>query len=113
MSNAEKSCMAMINLGWLDKGRMGQKPVIAEEYGRDVASQLMDGWSGFRPSRRLDGELRGAGFDSRQFSTYGTLLAVAQLMLGDEAFEAAGPPIDDQVRLGELDPHGDGRRASR
>lgn len=104
MSSAEKSRMGMVNLGKLDRGRIGKRPVITEEIGRQLLRQLMQSWDEFQRVY-LDWydtlSLR-AGFDGRACDTYGTLLAAAQILIGPEAMEDAGLPVTDQGRLGEL-----------
>lgn len=99
----DRSRMAIVNLGRLDKGKTGgSEPRVSEVTGRMLLRQLMQAWPRFRPA--LDGWRRvlwGAGLDARAQDTYGTLLAVAELLLGPEAMEEAGLPVTDELRIGQ------------
>lgn len=103
MGSADRSRFAIVNLGKIDAKRMGEPPVIDGEAGRQILRALMDTWGEMR--RVLDGwrtVLRAAGLTDRAQNTYGTLFAVAQLLLGDETMEAAGFDMTEAGRLGEL-----------
>lgn len=102
MTVADKSRMALITLEKLKKDRSGQEPVIDDEtVGRRILRSLMDVWPRF--AETLDAwrkALRAADMSDRAQMTYGTLLALAELMLGPEALETHGVPIAE-ARLGE------------
>lgn len=104
MEPADKSRMAILNLARLDQSRAA-KPVMidGDSASRMILRQIMDAWPTFDATlSSWQTSLREAGFDQRAQSTYGTLLAVAAMLLGDEAMEAAGLPITESRRLGEL-----------
>lgn len=103
MGSADRSRFATVNLGRIDAKRMGTPPVIDAEAGRMILRALMDAWPSFKP--RLDDwrvVLRSAGLSDRAQNTYGTLFAVAELLLGVATIEDAGFPITEAGRLGEL-----------
>jgi hypothetical protein len=95
--------MAIVNMGRLDHAKIARAPTIEGNVtGRMILRSLMDGWKDF-PLLLANwrAALRHGGLDSRGQDTFGTLLAVANLMLGDEAMEAAGLPITEENALGE------------
>lgn len=100
----DRSRMAIVNLGKLDPSRIsGAELIGVDVYGRMILRQLMDRWDDLdRTLTNWKAALRDAGLDSRGQDTYGTLLALANLMLGDAAMEEAGLPIDDARRLGTM-----------
>lgn len=95
MTVADKSRMALITLEKLRRDRSGQEPVIDDAtMGRRLLRALMDAWPAF--ARTLDGwrrALREAEMSDRAQMTYGTLMALAELMLGPEALDAHGVPV--------------------
>jgi hypothetical protein len=104
MGNQDRSRMAVLNLERLDRAsvapRFALDPSVA---GAMMLRRLMDGWAEMR--RNLadwDETLRLAGFEPRARSTFGTLLAAAQTLVGEEALEAVGLPVTDQARVGQL-----------
>ncbi|MCB1492758.1 MAG: hypothetical protein KDJ77_13350 [Rhodobiaceae bacterium] len=106
MNDQDRSRMAPLNLRKLsDAHDIEGDLVLSEEHGRMMLRQIMDGWSRFAGEllpewRRI---LHLAGLTARAQDTYGTLLAAAQLVLGDQAMEEAlGVSIDDPAGLGEL-----------
>lgn len=103
MTPADRSRYAILNLGQLDASKTGARPVVQDTDGRKILRQLMDAWSEF-PAALADWEnvIKAAGLSGRVQNTYGTLFAVAQLMLGPELMEEAGFPITDASRLGEI-----------
>lgn len=105
LTTADKSRMAVLNLGVIDPGHEAPPDftIASDVVGRQLLRQLMDGWPDLQ--RHIDNwnrALRGAGLDGRATNTYGTLLAHAHLLLGDEAMEEAGLPVTDDRRLGEV-----------
>lgn len=102
----DRSRMALLNLRKLDQG--GRAPAIAgaiDTFGRQLLRQIMDGWEVFeRELENWKDAMRAAGLDGRAQDTYGTLLAMATLLLGHAAIEAAGIPIaaDHAAELGEF-----------
>lgn len=102
MKPQDRSRFAVLNLGKLDVGDKGA-PVIEMDAGRMILRQLMDAWPRFEATygdwRAI---LRGANLDGRAQDTYGTLFALADLLLGQEALEAIGLPVTDAPRLGEM-----------
>lgn len=93
LSQQDRSRMAILHLNPLQA--TGPEPVIQEEWGRMLLRQLMDGWHELQhhllPAWAT--LLHEAGYDARAIDTYGTLLAVAELLVGkfgmaDIGFEA-------------------------
>ncbi|AZN71848.1 hypothetical protein D5400_11680 [Georhizobium profundi] len=99
----DKTRMAILNLRKLNKGH-GREPVINDADGRMLLRQVMDGWTGFNTKILPDWRktLHMAEFDARAISTYGTLLAAAELLVGPLAMEAIGLPVGDQHALAEM-----------
>lgn len=104
LTTAEKSRIGMINLGRLDNSKAGgSPPVVGDHMGRQILRQMMDRWPRFAPSLADWKEtLWKAGFDGRAQATYGTLLAMAELLAGAEAMEEAGLPVTEQAALGAM-----------
>ena len=104
MEPADQSRMAMINLAPLDKSRGGKEPNIdADLMGRMLLRGLMDAWPNLqRTLGNWRDALRSAGFSDRAQMTYGTLMAMAELMLGPEVMEAEGLPMTDAQQLGDM-----------
>lgn len=100
----DKSRMAVLNLGRFDPKRVRPDNVIdPDRDGRLLLRLLMDDWSGFRERMTYwDGVLRDAGLAGRARDTYGTLLALAHTVLGDQAAEEAGLPVAEPQQLGTL-----------
>lgn len=108
MSVADKSRMALITLEKLGASRSGKEPIIHDQaLGRRLLRALMDAWSPWHDSPgfarifenwRL--ALREAAMEDRAQMTYGTLLAIAEMMLGPEALEEHGLPMAEPARLG-------------
>lgn len=103
MTVADKSRMALITLEKLDKARSGKEPVIqGEATGRMLLRALMDAWPEFHAIfERWRQTLRLVDMSDRAQMTYGTLLALAEMMLGPAALEEHGLPITEERRLGE------------
>jgi hypothetical protein len=100
MKPQDKSRFAVLNLGKLVVGEK-RPPVVQAEWGRMLLRSLMDTWHDFpRALGDWRATLRASGLDGRAQDTYGTLFAIAELLLGVEKLEALGLPIDDAGRLG-------------
>jgi hypothetical protein len=104
LETSDKSRMAILNLRKVDPTRAAAAKLSApEQMGRQLLRKLMDEWPKFAGTfDAWRGTLRAAGFDGRGQDTYGVLLAVANLLLGDEALDAAGLPITEDQKLGQL-----------
>lgn len=106
MEPADRSRLALLNLGKLDPNAVRTPPALkAEVIGRMILRQLMEGWPRLKQQLHWwKSALHSAGLDSRAQDTWGTLLTVAGIVLGDEGLEAAGLPIaeDDGRRVGAL-----------
>lgn len=88
----DKSRMAIMTLQPLKA--QGEEPVLPAEAGRQMLRQIMDGFYGFehvilQKWRKI---LNRAAFNKRQIDTYGTLLAAAELVVGEGGLIAAGFP---------------------
>lgn len=101
---ADRSRLALLNLGKLDPASVRKPPTVtAELIGRMILRCVMDGWPTYRQQLAYwRGVLHEAGMDSRGQDTWGTLLTMSNLLLGDERMEAAGLPVADPQRLGRL-----------
>lgn len=103
MSAADRSRFAILNLGELDAQKIGERPVIRPDDGRMLLRALMDGWE-VLPARLADWEaaLAGARLTGRAQDTFGTLFAIAEILLGYDLMKEAGLPLDDRQALGEV-----------
>ncbi|MCZ8545061.1 hypothetical protein OOJ09_12780 [Mesorhizobium qingshengii] len=106
MGAQDKTRMAMLNLSQLDRpGKSGRDLVLKPETdGRMILRQIMDGWKEFNEVLMPDlatilGE---RGLSARAIDTFGTLLAAARLLVGDDVLEEIGLPMADATHLGEL-----------
>ena len=96
------SRMAILSIDRLDADRIGELPELDKHIGPKVMRRLADQWKNFEGMWQGYREaLRGGGHDSRGQDTYGTFLACAHLMLGDEGMEEAGYRADDLSGWGE------------
>lgn len=103
MGAADRSRFAVLNLGKIDEKRMGAPPTVDGESGRMILRALMDSWPEFLPRlTHWRATLRLGGLSDRAQNTYGTLFAVAELLLGYDTMKAAGLPLDDEQALAEL-----------
>lgn len=103
MTEADRSRMAILNLGRLDTEDGTKALTVKDTDGRMMLRQIMDGWGEFQ--NRLqdwDEVLRAHKLDSRSIDTFGTLLAAAELLIGAEALEEFGLPVTDATHLGEI-----------
>lgn len=102
MKAQDRSRFGILNLGKLHVGDKGP-PEVQSDDGRLLLRSLMDQWA---DQARAYGDwrsiLRAADLDGRAQDTYGTLLSMAEMMLGQTALIEAGMPIDDAARMGEL-----------
>ena len=95
MDGAKRSRLAILNLKPLDRAKVRQR-VLRDGgvIGRMMLRRLMDGWGEWPATlEKWRTLLRERAFSQRAQDTYGTLLAAAELVLGEEALEAAGLPI--------------------
>lgn len=97
---ADKSRLAMLNLGRLDPRAVRKPLTINDATGRMILRSLMDGYAALGDATtpgtlvwKWREELREGGVDSRGQDTWGTLLAVAELMVGEAGLESAGLPV--------------------
>jgi hypothetical protein len=105
MGPQDKTRMAMLNLGPLDRDRTGRDMVLKPDTdGRMLLRQVMDGWRDFSTRALADYAqvLNGAGLSARAIDTYGTLLAAAEMLVGADVLEDVGLPVTDDRRLGEI-----------
>lgn len=104
MNSANLSRFAVLDLRRLEVTGDTPPPVMQEEWGRMLLRSLMDEWPKFHAIhadwRRI---LSVAGLSGRHQDTYGTLFAVAQLLLGLDDMEKLGLPISHNPEaLGEM-----------
>jgi len=103
----DQSRMAKINLSKIppsddsDGGRF----TVRDTDGPMILRQVMDGWPAFCDKLlpywwELLASL--PGIDRRSIDTLGTLLAAAELVLGQAGLEEAGLPVTDETRLAEI-----------
>lgn len=102
----DRTRMIILNLNPLDRSKATTQPLIKEEWGRMLLRQVMDGyhdffwhilpkWKDILSDPRL-------AFDARAIDTYGTVLACAELAVGEAGLIDAGFPVDFQLP-GEID----------
>lgn len=105
MGSQDKSRMAVLNLQKL-KPQDGprQAPQINDVDGRMILRQVIDGFDDFnaRLKPAYWEALHRQGFDARQIDTFGTLLAAAEMLVGAEALENTGLPVNDEYQLGVI-----------
>lgn len=88
---------AILRLAKLDKSRAAEKPLVvdADTCGPLILRRLFDMWPAYPALRAAYRAALGkGGHDGRGQDTYGTLLACAHMLLGDEGIEEAGYPIE-------------------
>ena len=100
----DKSRMAILNMSRLEAhGPRAAPSIDGDSCGRMLLRALMDAWPRFDETLHLwKSALHCAGLNDRAQATYGTLLAVAHLLLGDEALDEAGFDVTEEARLGAL-----------
>ncbi len=97
----DRTRMIILNLNPLDRSKATTQPLIKEEWGRMLLRQVMDGyhdffwhilpkWKDILSDPRL-------AFDARAIDTYGTVLACAELAVGEAGLIDAGFPVDFQL----------------
>lgn len=92
---ADLSRVAVLRLKPLERDQTRPPPIDADRTGPMVLARLMRQWGQggalFRETReRFKAALSAGGHDARGQDTYGTLLACAELLLGDELAERLG-----------------------
>ncbi len=106
MTEADVSRMAVLNLNKLEMQAGSKRKVvdIMRDDGRMLLRQVMDGWENFNASilPYWWSVLQDQRMDARAIDTYGTLLAAAELAVGQEALADAGLPVGDPQQLGSI-----------
>lgn len=102
----DRTRMIILNLNPLDRSSVTAQPLIKEEWGRMLLRQVMDGyhdlyWHILPKWREILSE-PALGFDARAIDTYGTVLACAELAVGEAGLMQAGFPAMPGSE-GELD----------
>ncbi|MDW5313738.1 hypothetical protein [Rhizobium sp. PL01] len=98
----DRTRMIILNLKALDKSRTTERPIIPDVAGRMILRQLMDGFHDFYyhtlPKwRQILSDPR-LSFDARAIDTYGTVLACAEMLVGETGMIDAGMRADTSVR---------------
>jgi hypothetical protein len=114
VGDQDRSRMALLTLGRLDPKRARAHLVLDESTPAMLLRRIMDGWHEW-PERlaRWRQALAGAGLDARQQDTYGTLIAACETLVGAEAMQATGLPMDIDEAAAALLSLTDGERADR
>lgn len=114
VGDQDRSRMALLTLGRLDPKRAKSDLVVKEHYPAMLLRRVMDGWHDW-PDRlkRWRQALAGAGLDARQQDTYGTLIASCETLVGAEAMQSMGLPMDIEEAAAILLQLTDGERADR
>ncbi|WP_157747808.1 hypothetical protein [Cohaesibacter sp. ES.047] len=90
------SRMAVISIDRLDPSKVTDLPKLDKHTGAKIMRRLVDQWDLFEGTWQAYREaLREGDHDSRGQDTYGTFLALAHLILGDEGMDEAGYRVDD------------------
>ena len=98
------SRLAELSIGKLDPQKVANAPVLKdpEQIGPKFMRRLADAWPQYEALyEAYRTALRGGGHDSRGQDTYGTFLACAHLLLGEEGMEEAGYPIENLSSWGQ------------
>lgn len=103
----DRTRMIILNLNALDKDANAKQPLIKEEWGRMLLRQVMDGYHDFHwhilPKwRRILSDQR-LSLDPRAIDTYGTVLACAELLVGETGLIDAGMHADPLAEGASLD----------
>lgn len=101
----DRTRMIILNLNALDKKKTTTQPVISDTAGRMILRQLMDGfhdfyWHILPKWRQILSDPR-LPFDARAIDTYGTVLACAELLVGEAGMIDAGLPQNGLAQPGE------------
>jgi hypothetical protein len=106
---ADLSRVAVLRMLPFDKDSEKGEPIDAETTGPMILAQMMRGWGdggqGFKMQYdRFAAALAEGGHDKRGQDTYGTLLACAAMMLGDELAGELGIPlrVNEELAWAEL-----------
>ncbi len=96
---ADWSRMSVLSVRRLDPEKLKNAPQISEramaQAGRKMLRRLLDNWHQFDGLfDQYSAALRAGGHDQRGCDTYGTFLAAAHVLLGDEGVDALGLPIE-------------------
>lgn len=106
MQPQDRTRMAILNLAKLDASQTATRPdfTISDVDGQMLLRQVIDGFADFSTRILPDwwGILHKQSLDSRAIDTYGTLLAAAEMVLGQEPLEEIGLPVTEAARLGEI-----------
>jgi hypothetical protein len=95
-SAQDLSRVAILRLRPLVIGAEQPAPIDTETCGRKILARLMSEWKRFQPTYEAFARaLAAGGHDARGQRTYGTLLACAELMLGEQADELGVPMSED------------------
>ncbi|MGR6465432.1 hypothetical protein [Rhizobium sp. PAMB 3182] len=102
LGQQDRTRMIILNLNPLSKSGETRQPVIQDEWGRMLLRQVMDGfhdfyWHTLPKWRRVLADPR-LGWDARAIDTYGTVLAAAEMLVGEGGMITAGLPQDPTVR---------------
>ncbi|OCC01826.1 hypothetical protein BA190_26810 [Labrys sp. WJW] len=102
MEPADKQRMIFLNLHKLKEIKAPGDLSLGADDGRMILRAVMDAWPHFEAKWKFWREsLLAAGFEDR--GTYGVPLAIANLLLGDEALEKAGLHVADESNsIGKL-----------
>jgi hypothetical protein len=96
---ADWSRMTVLSVRRLDPEKIKAAPQLSErmlaEAGRKMLRRLLDNWHSFDGLfDQYKQVLAAGGHDARGCDTYGTFLAAAHVLLGDEGVDALGLPIE-------------------
>ncbi|KQR30144.1 hypothetical protein ASF91_15110 [Rhizobium sp. Leaf155] len=103
----DRTRMIILNLNALDKDGNAKQPLIQEEWGRMILRQVMDGYHDYHwhilPKWRQILSDRRLNLDPRAIDTYGTVLACAELLVGETGLIDAGLHADPTAEGARLD----------
>ncbi|SNZ20938.1 hypothetical protein [Cohaesibacter gelatinilyticus] len=103
MTPADKSRMAFLSIGKLDFNKAKAPPPLPPHAGAKILRRLADQWARFDETWDAYSQvLKQGGHAGRGQDTFGTLLACAHLMLGDDGLEDLGYRSDDLSGWSEL-----------
>lgn len=104
MKPQDLSRFAIVNTNKLEvSGANAKPPKVEKDWGRMLLRSLMDAWPEFEAILADWRSILGsAGLTGRGSDTYGTLFAMAQLMLGAENMGDIGIDITEPQKIGEM-----------